>query len=141
MDTEVMAVKLKEVEDRSKSNTHRLDDLEEIAKAIYSQNENIATLVIELKHTNEAIDRQEKRLEQMEHRPLDGLEEIKSRLDEMEHRPPAGMTELQNRLDDLGNRTTAIESRPGKLWDKLIFGILGAIATGIGAAVVALLIH
>lgn len=103
METDV-AVKLKEVEDRSKSNTHRLNKLEQLTNAIYEQNTNIASLVTELKHTNESIARHERD------------------------------------IDAHSARIRAIEHRPGKLWDKLLFGILGALATGIGAAVVALII-
>ena len=57
-----LEVKLAEVEQRSKSNTHRLDKLEEVTEAIHEQSASIRELVSEIKHTNEHISAQAEEL-------------------------------------------------------------------------------
>lgn len=68
--------RLTKIEDRAKSNSKRLDDLEKIADAIHQQNENIAKLIIETKHTNETLKSHEERLSKIEDKPSKWLAEI-----------------------------------------------------------------
>lgn len=42
-------------------------------------------------------------------------------------------------LGELKESIKSVQNRPSRLWDKLIFGILTAVGTGIGAAVLLLL--
>ena len=58
-----------EVAERSKSNTHRLDRLEDLADAIHTQGEAIATMAAELKHNNAAITALAGRVGALEKRP------------------------------------------------------------------------
>ncbi len=66
---EFSAERIIKVEEREKSNTHRIDRLESLAEAIHRQNENIARLVEKLEATASALDAQEKRLSEMEKMP------------------------------------------------------------------------
>ena len=66
---EFSAERLVKVEEREKSNTHRIDRLESLTEAIHRQNENIARLVEKLEATNSALDAQEKRLSEIEKLP------------------------------------------------------------------------
>lgn len=47
--------RLTRVEERSKSNTHRLDDLEPIAKDMHKLAEGIVKITVEMEHTNEDV--------------------------------------------------------------------------------------
>jgi len=47
--------RLTKIEERSKSNGHRLDKLEPIVTEIHSISENMSVLVEQMKHTNENI--------------------------------------------------------------------------------------
>jgi septal ring factor EnvC (AmiA/AmiB activator) len=67
--SDVSAERIVKVEEREKSNTHRIDRLENLAEAIHRQNENIARLVERLEATASALDAQEKRLSEMEKLP------------------------------------------------------------------------
>lgn len=66
---DISAERIVKAEERGKSNTHRIDRLENLAEAIYRQNENIARLVEKLEATASALDAQEKRLSEMERLP------------------------------------------------------------------------
>lgn len=68
--------RLTKMEDRCKSNSKRLDDLERIADAMHEQNKNIAELVIETRHTNETLKSHEVRLSKIEGKPSKWLEEL-----------------------------------------------------------------
>lgn len=85
------------LDQRGRSNTHRLDALERLAAEIHEQGKNIALMVAEMQHTNEHI-------------------------------------------DALGERVSGLEKRPGALWDKFIGGVVGAVATGLVAAVLAVVL-
>lgn len=68
--------RITEVEQRTKSNTHRLDKLEPIVEEIHTMSNTMVELVQEVKHTNEAV------------RKLDTkVDRIDSRVDEMEKAP------------------------------------------------------
>ncbi|MBQ3817401.1 MAG: hypothetical protein II802_03945 [Clostridia bacterium] len=47
---------------------------------------------------------------------------------------------LQGDVTEIKQDVKNITSRPGKLWDKLIGGIIGAVATGIAAAILAFIL-
>lgn len=66
---EISAERIVKVEEREKSNSHRIERLEGLADAIYMQNENIARLVEKLEATNNALDAHEKRLSEIEKLP------------------------------------------------------------------------
>ena len=66
---EFSAERMVKLEEREKSNSHRIEKLENLAEAIYSQNENIARLVEKLEATNNALDAHEKRLSEIERLP------------------------------------------------------------------------
>ena len=66
---EFSAERIVKIEEREKSNSHRIEKLESLAEAIYLQNENIARLVEKLEATNSALDAQEKRLSEIEKLP------------------------------------------------------------------------
>lgn len=68
--------RLTKMEDRGKSNSKRLDELEKIAEAIHEQNKNIAELIIETRHTNETLKSHEVRLSKIEEKPSKWLTEI-----------------------------------------------------------------
>lgn len=65
-----------ELEQRSKSNTHRLDKLEPIVDEIHTMSNTMVQLVQEVKHTNEAVDSLDEKVDRMD-----------SRVDEMERAP------------------------------------------------------
>jgi t-SNARE complex subunit (syntaxin) len=76
MTSEETAVKLTEVESRAKSNTRRIDKLEQQTEAIQSLATSVEKMVQEQGHQTEAIERIEKNVEK-----LDGKVEV------LEHRP------------------------------------------------------
>ena len=65
-----------EVTERTKSNTHRIDKLEHLYDVISEQNQNIAKLVVELRHTNEQLVSQGKRLDEIEKQPRARINQI-----------------------------------------------------------------
>lgn len=73
------------VEDRAKSNTHRLDKLEPIVKEIHTMSNTMVQLVQEVQHTNEnvctldeKIDRMDSRVDIMERAPADDAKKYKT---------------------------------------------------------------
>lgn len=76
--------RLTEIEQRSKSNSHRLDDLEPIVGEIHTMSKTMVELVGEVKHTNEnvctldeKIDRMDSRVDNMERAPADNVAKYK----------------------------------------------------------------
>ena len=65
-----------EIDSRSKSNTKRIDKLENITEAIHETNKHIAELVVELKHLAISINDHEDRLSCIERKPSDTLKTI-----------------------------------------------------------------
>lgn len=63
--------RLTEVEQRAKSNTHRLDELEPIVKEIHSMSETLVEMTAELKHTNRNVEEIKEKVEVMEREPAD----------------------------------------------------------------------
>ncbi len=82
--------RLTEVEQRSKSNSHRIDKLEPIVEEINTISKTMVQLVQEVKHTNEAVSTIDKKVERMD-----------SRVDEMEKAPAKKWDKIQDKLLDL----------------------------------------
>ena len=77
--------RLTDVENRSKSNTHRLDKLEPIVDEIHTMSNTMVQLVQEVKHTNETVnnldakvDRMDSRVDDMERAPAEDVKKYKS---------------------------------------------------------------
>ena len=95
--------RLTDVENRAKSNTHRLDKLEPIVDEIHTMSNTMVQLVQEVKHTNETVNNLDAKVDRMD-----------SRVDDMEKAPAK---------DAKTYKTTAITT--------IISTIAGAFATGI----------
>lgn len=72
--------RLTKTEERSKSNTHRLDKLEPIVNEIHTMSNTMVQLVEEVKHTNETVSSLDEKVERMD-----------SRVDIMERSPADDM--------------------------------------------------
>ena len=95
--------RLTKTEERSKSNTHRLDKLEPIVNEIHTMSNTMVQLVEEVKHTNETVSSLDEKVERMD-----------SRVDIMERSP----------ADDMrAYRRTAVTA--------MISTIAGALAAGV----------
>ena len=77
--------RLTDVENRAKSNTHRLDKLEPIVDEIHTMSNTMVQLVHEVKHTNETVnnldakvDRMDSRVDDMERAPAEDAKKYKS---------------------------------------------------------------
>lgn len=68
--------RITEVEQRAKSNTHRLDKLEPIVDEIHTMSNTMVQLVQEVKHTSEAVVSLDEKVDRMD-----------SRVDDMERAP------------------------------------------------------
>ncbi len=95
--------RLTKAEERTKSNTHRLDKLEPIVNEIHTMSNTMVQLVEEVKHTNETVSSLDEKVERMD-----------SRVDIMERSP----------ADDMrAYRRTAVTA--------IISTIAGALAAGV----------
>lgn len=81
--------RLTEVEQRSKSNMHRLDNLEPIVKEIHTMSNTMVELVQEVKHTNEVVGNLDMKVDRMD-----------SRVDEMEKAPAKEYSNLKKTVAD-----------------------------------------
>lgn len=81
--------RLTENEQRSKSNTHRLDKLEPIVNEIHTLSMTIVELVQQLKHTNETINNLDEK-----------VDKINDRVDEMEKAPAEQLGKTKNIILD-----------------------------------------
>ena len=95
--------RLTKVEERSKSNTHRLDKLEPIVEEIHTLSKTMVQLVGEVRHTNESVSSLNDKVDKMD-----------SRVDEMERAPAEDFKQY---------RKTAVTA--------IISTISGALATGL----------
>lgn len=95
--------RITEVEQRAKSNSHRLDKLEPIVEEIHTMSNTMVQLVQEVKHTNETVNSLDEKVDRMD-----------SRVDDMERAPAEDVKKY---------KTTAITA--------IISTIAGALATGI----------
>ncbi len=107
MTQEEMAVKLAEVEARSKSNTHRIDDMDGKVDTLQRLTTAVEVMAAEQKNQGDT------------------------------------MKEIKTDVTALGNKVDAIEKKPAKRWDgmveKFFWGIVGVLATAIGAGILYLL--
>lgn len=84
-----MEHRLTAVEDRSKSNSHRLDNMEPVVKEIHTMSTTMVTLVEGIKHTNLAIS------------DLIGkVDKIDSRVDEIEKAPGKEWKQTKQKVRD-----------------------------------------
>lgn len=88
MTQEEMAVKLTEVDARSKSNTHRLNKIEEDFDALNKLAAAMEVMANEQKHQSEAV------------------------------------AEIKTDVTALGQKVDAIEKKPGKRWDNIVWEVL-----------------
>lgn len=95
--------RLAKVEERAKSNTHRLDKLEPIINEIHTMSNTMIQLVEEVKHTNETVNALDEKVGR-----------IDERVDEMERAPAE---------DARAYKKTAVTA--------VISTIAGALATGL----------
>lgn len=77
--------RITEVEQRAKSNTHRINKLEPIVEEIHTMSKTMVELVGEVKHTNEnvcvldeKIDRMDSRVDEMERAPAEDAKKYKN---------------------------------------------------------------
>ena len=61
--------RLAEVEQRAKSNTHRLDELEPIVGEIHKMSETLVEMTVEMKHTNKNVEDIKNKVECIEQEP------------------------------------------------------------------------
>lgn len=85
MDEVSMEHRITEVEQRAKSNTHRLDKLEPIINEIHTMSNTMVQLVEEVKHTNEAVNSLDEKVDRMD-----------SRVDEMERAPATDLKKYRH---------------------------------------------
>lgn len=95
--------RLTKVEERAKSNTHRIDKLEPIVSEIHTMSETMVQLVEEVKHTNDNVCTLDKKIDSMD-----------ARVDIMERAPVEDVKKY---------KTTAVTA--------IISTIFGAFATGL----------
>lgn len=70
--------RLTQNEQRSKSNTHRLDKLEPVVNEIHTMSETMVRLVSEVQHTNENVSEIKEKVEVLEGKPSARMEQIKT---------------------------------------------------------------
>lgn len=70
--------RLTEIEQRSKSNSHRLDKLEPIISEIHTMSKTMVQLVGEVKHTNENVSEIKDKVGVLESKPSARMEQIKT---------------------------------------------------------------
>lgn len=63
--------RLTRTEERSKSNTHRLDKLEPIVEEIHNMSETLVEITSEMKHTNSTVNSINEKVEKLEQEPGD----------------------------------------------------------------------
>ena len=87
MDEVAIEHRITELEQRTKSNTHRLNKLEPIVEEIHTMSNTMVQLVQEVKHTNEAVnsldtkvDRMDSRVDAMEKAPAEEWKSTKKKV-------------------------------------------------------------
>lgn len=79
--------RLTKVEERSKSNSHRLDKLEPIVDEIHTMSKTMVQLVGEVKHTNDNVIKLDEKLDKMD-----------ARVDQMESLPGKKWNSMQEKI-------------------------------------------
>ena len=97
--------RLTEVEQRSKSNTHRIDKLEPVVQEIHTMSITMVELVQEVKHTNEAVSSLDAKVDRMD-----------GRVDEMEKAPAKRMNSAKNKMIDTVLRVIVGFLVAGLIW-------------------------
>ncbi len=70
--------RLTEVEQRTKSNTRRLDKLELLVDEIHKMSETLVEMTIEIRHTNENVEDIKEKVEMMEQEPANNWKDSKN---------------------------------------------------------------
>ena len=99
---------------------------EEFARRMKAENERIS----------DENNRQNKRLSALE----DSVKDINKLALNIE-RMTASIQSMTSEIEKQGKRLESIEQKPAKKWDALVFGIIGAIAAAIGAAIMSGVVH
>lgn len=81
------------------------------------------------KNAAERFGRDKERLDKAEEK-MEKISDLSIQMGEMLKRD-------DQRLDNHDQRLDALESKPGKLWDRLVFALIGALASGIITAILA----
>lgn len=69
MDTDEVTARLLSTESRSKSNSYRIKELEDVVKNVYSQNVNISTMLLQIQQMQEVLKGHTESIKELEHRP------------------------------------------------------------------------
>lgn len=105
--------KLTETSDRSKSNTKRLDKLENKVDSLYELTLSVKEIATEMKAMRGDMSKMDDRVLAIEAKPVKEMETMKENMDKMD------------------NRILAIETKPAKRWegivDKIMYTILGIV--------------
>ena len=75
-----LAEHITRVEERAKSNTHRLDKLEKLADEIHELGINIASMCEQLRQQGESLKKQDARLERLEAKPVKRWEAVANKV-------------------------------------------------------------
>ncbi len=70
--------RLTEVEQRTKSNEHRLSKLEPIVEEIHKMSETLVEITCEIKHTNQSVEEIKEKVEMMEQEPANNWKDSKN---------------------------------------------------------------
>ena len=97
--------RLTAVEERAKSNTHRIDKLESVVEEIHTMSQTMVQLVEEVKHTNDNVCALDEKVERMD-----------SRVDSIEREPGKDLKKYKNTAV-----TAIISTVAGALASGLIF--------------------
>lgn len=108
MDEIAVEHRITEIEQRAKSNTHRIDKLEPVVNEIHTMSKTMVQLVEEARHTNQTVNSLDEK--------VDGLD---SRIDDMEKAPAVDMKRYKG---------TAITSVISTMSGALITGLIALIA-------------
>ena len=71
---------------------------------------------------------------------LDKVEDRQGKQEERTQKIETLTVQTAEILKNHDQRLDVLESKPGKLWDRLVFALIGALATGIAGAIIALII-
>lgn len=72
------AERLTRVEERSKSNSHRLEKVEKVTEEIHTMSETMVQLIGEIKHINGNVSELKEKVEELEDKPSARQEQIKT---------------------------------------------------------------
>ena len=96
------------IEQRARSNTHRIDKLEPVVEEIHTMSETMVRLVEEVRHTNDTVSSLDSKVERIDYR-----------VDEMEREPAENVKKY---------KSTAVTSAIGAIVGALVPGLILLIA-------------